>query len=511
MTHRFIKILYQRTGSAIRRKGYGMRRGAWLLMSVLLFSVLYGCSGSGKEKPELMLYCAAGMKPPVEKIVKQYEKEYGVDVMVQYGGSGTLLSNIRVVKNGDLYLAADKSYIEKAREYGLIDEVMDVAHLTPVIIVKKGNPKNIHSLKDLLRDDVRLCIANPSAASVGRLTQKMLEENGMWDKVQKNIKVLKPTVNDVANDVKIGSVDAGIVWDATGNQYSGLENIPVPEFKKHTQTVSVAILKSTKDPTAALKFARYLTARDRGLEVFREFKYEPVEGDIWEETPKIVFYSGGVNRIVIDSTIRAFEKREGVEVVTVYNGCGILVSQIKAGQKPDAYLTCDTLFMNQVKDEFTDIKDVSQTQIVIITDKENSKNIRSMRDLAKPGLKVGMCNPKQSALGTLTMKLLQGCSVKDKILANVRSQTPTADLLVNQMRTGSLDAAIVYKANTAKVKDKFTIVPIDMKEANATQNLGVNIYSKHKKLMERFFDAITSEESKHKYEENGFQWKFRGY
>ncbi len=480
-----------------------------VILVAMLMLLTIGCGTADKNKPKLMFYCAAGMKPPVSKIVKQYEKEYGVEVMVQYGGSGTLLSNLRVVKNGDLYLAADKSYIQKAQEYGLIDEVMDVARLTPVLIVKKGNPENIKSLKDLLRKDVKVCIANPSAASIGRLTKKMLEENGIWDKVQENIKVLKPTVNEVANDVKIGSVDVGIVWDATGNQYGDLENISVPEFNDFTQTVSLAILKSTKNATAALKFGRYLTARDRGLKVFKEFNYNPVEGDIWEETPKIVFYSGGVNRIVIDSTIRAFEKREGVEVVTVYNGCGILVSQIKAGQKPDAYLTCDTSFMNQVKDDFMDIKDVSQTQIVIITDKANNKNIKSMRDLAKPGLKVGMCNPRQSALGTLTMKLLQGCSVKDKILANVRSQTPTADLLVNQMRTGSLDAAIVYKANTAKVKDKFTIVPIDLKEANATQNLGLNIYSNHKNLMERFFKVITSENSKHKYEMNGFQWKYR--
>ncbi len=488
-----------------------MRRLPVYIASLLIATVM-GCS-SPKKKTEnkLMLYCAAGMKHPISEIVKQYEKEYGVYVQMQYGGSGTLLSNIRVVKSGDLYLAADKSYIEKANEYGLIDEVMDVAHLTPVLLVKKGNPKNINSLNDLLQEGVKICIANPSAASVGRLTKKMLETTGMWDKIQKNIKVQKPTVNDVANDVKIGSVDVGIVWDATGNQYADLQNIAVPEFKKYTQTVSLTVLKSTKDPTAALRFARYLTARDKGLAVFDKYNYVPADGDVWEETPRLVFYSGGVNRIVIDSTIKAFEKREGVEIATVYNGCGILVSQIKAGQKPDAYLTCDTSFMSQVEDQFADIKDVSQTHIVIITDKENSKNIHSMRDLAKPGLKLGMCNPKQSALGALTMRLLAGCKVKDKILDNVRSQAPTADLLVNQMRTGSLDASIVYMANLALVKDKFTVVPVDLKEANATQSLGLNIHSKHKILMDRFFKAITSAESQKKYQANGFLWKYKGY
>ena len=94
-----------------------MRRISLILLSLLLVT-LYSCGPQEGKKETLVFYCAAGMKPPVSEIVKQYQKEYGVDIQVQYGGSGTLLSNIRVVKRGDLYLAADKSYIEKAREYG---------------------------------------------------------------------------------------------------------------------------------------------------------------------------------------------------------------------------------------------------------------------------------------------------------------------------------------------------------------------------------------------------------
>ncbi len=72
----------------------------------------------------LVLYCAAGVNPPVAQIVKNYQDEVGVTVSVQYGGSGTLLSNLRVAQTGDLYLAADASYIQIAREQGLIAETI---------------------------------------------------------------------------------------------------------------------------------------------------------------------------------------------------------------------------------------------------------------------------------------------------------------------------------------------------------------------------------------------------
>ena len=37
--------------------------------------------------------------------------------------------------------------------------------------------------------------------------------------------MFKPTVNEVANDVKIKTVHAGIVWDATVRQYPELETV----------------------------------------------------------------------------------------------------------------------------------------------------------------------------------------------------------------------------------------------------------------------------------------------
>jgi molybdate transport system substrate-binding protein len=475
----------------------------------LIFGFLFLLTGCNKNNPSesLFIYCAAGLKPAVANIAKEYSQKYHIDVQAQYGGSGTLLSNIRIAKRGDLYLAADESYIKNANEYGLTDEVQPVAYLKPVIAVKRGNPKNIKSLQDFYRPDINVAIANPDAASIGRQTQKMLTELGLWQSIRSSVKVLKPTVNDVANDIKIGSIDAGIIWDATANQYPDIEIVLVPEFENYEEQVTVAILKTTVNPAQTLSFIRYLTARDKGLLTFKDLGYNVIDGDAWEENPNILFYSGGVNRIAVENTIQAFEKREGVQVTRIYNGCGILVSQIKAGQKPDAYLTCDVSFMEQVETKFTEIENVSSTRIVIVTNKENTHNIQILADLSKNGLKIGVCNPDQSALGFLTANMLKTLGLYDSIMPNVRSQTPTADLLVNQIRTGSLDAVIVYEANTSQVKGKLNVIPIEKKEAFAIQNYGLGVNSDHKYLMRRFFKFITSEQSRQQYEVNGFEWQ----
>ena len=102
---------------------------------------------SSSESRAIEFYCAAGMSKPMNEIIKAYREDYpGRKVEVSYGGSGTLLTKIRAQKSGDLYLAADTSYIQIAQEKDLAEESIPVARLWPVIVVKKGNPKKIYEL-----------------------------------------------------------------------------------------------------------------------------------------------------------------------------------------------------------------------------------------------------------------------------------------------------------------------------------------------------------------------------
>ena len=62
-------------------------------------------------------------------------------------------------------------------------------------------------------------------------------------------------------------------------------------------------------------------------------------------------------------------------------------------------------------------------------------------------------------MGWLTQNTLKEGGVQEQVMENVTVQTPTGDMLVNQLLTGSLDAAVVYLSNANKVeKDSFAIL-----------------------------------------------------
>jgi molybdenum ABC transporter molybdate-binding protein len=455
------------------------------------------------------------MRIPVERIAAEYEQQYGVHVQLQYGGSNTLLSQMEVSQVGDLYLAADEMYIDLAQDKGLVREAIPVARMRPVLAVAAGNPQGVSGIKDLLRDDVRVALANADQAAVGREARALLRETGQWSELEQHVRahgVFKPTVSDVANDIKLGAVDAGIVWDATAAQYPEIEAIPVPELEPGVSLISVGVMSRSKQPTTALRFARFLAARDRGLRYFSDAGFQAVDGDVWAEVPELTFFVGSVNRRALEETVKEFAQREVVEINTVYNGCGILTAQMRSmlgddqtGGFPDMYMACDVYYLDTVRDLFQDAVNVSNTDIVIVVQEGNPKQIQGLPDLARPGVRVAVGQPEQCTIGVLSKRLLQAEGLYEEVQQNIVTQTATSALLVPNITTGSADAVLAYATDTLAEQDKCDTVPIDSPLAKAIQPYSIARSSDFKYLGRRLYQAIAR--SRERFEKAGFVWR----
>jgi molybdate transport system substrate-binding protein len=468
----------------------------------------------------LTVYCAAGLKQPVEAIAAKYRAEFGVEVQLQYGPTGALISNLRVAQRGDLFIAADDGSVADARKFELVREVLPLVRQHPVIAVRAGNPKNIRTLADLLRDDVKLALTNPDAASISRVTKAALAENSLiaggrpvvvWEQLAARAAVMKPTVTEIAADLSLGTVDAAILWDATVPQFKGLAAVDVPELKDRVENASAAVLAATTQSVAALKFARYLAAPEKGGAVFQSHGFQLAGGDKWAEKPDLILYSGGVNRLAVEKLLRQFADREGVNVTTVFNGCGILCATMKTmgdatnPKFPDAYYACDLCFVPPVAEQFPEAVLLTETDIVIAVRKGNPHGVRTLADLALPGLKVGLCNAEQSTLGFMTRGMLKQTGLLDSIRKNVVVEVPTADFLINQMRAGGLDAAIVYRVNAAPQAEHIEFFPIKHEGAKAIQPFAVRKDSPNTHLARRLLDFLKA--NRGEFEQAGFQWR----
>lgn len=73
-------------------------------------------SQGDSKSAEILLFCAASNQAVMEEIRREYEAETGRRVVIQYGSSQSLLSQIEVSGTGDLYLPADDSFLAMGRK-----------------------------------------------------------------------------------------------------------------------------------------------------------------------------------------------------------------------------------------------------------------------------------------------------------------------------------------------------------------------------------------------------------
>lgn len=263
----------------------GIALGSLLLLSGLVF-FLYRETRPQSESADksLIVYCAAALKPTMQATAADYEHETGIRIEFRFGSSEHILAQAAFSRAGDLFLPADESYIRVAAEKWLVAESFPLARMRAVVLVRPGNPRGLARFDDLLKTDLRLGQANPDAAAIGKVTREHLQKIGKWQALAGNTLVYHATVTDAANAVLAGSNDAAIVWDAVATNYPTLAVVKIAELEGATGRVELAVLKSSADPEASHRFARFIRAWDRGQKAFRAAGFTDLDpGPAWAE------------------------------------------------------------------------------------------------------------------------------------------------------------------------------------------------------------------------------------
>lgn len=228
------------------------------------------------QAADLYLYAGAGLKDPVEKIVKQFEQQTGNKVTIEYGGSGQLLARYNQVKTGDLYLPGSSDYVEKLEKTG---DVKEAAHLVlhiPVMAIRQDKSAGIDSFKALAESNLRLGIGDSKAMALGKGAEKMLELSGYQKELNDKVVVKAATVKQLMLYLLNGDVDAAIIgrsgaWKVRDKVYLLPNPAGTPEEK-----VTIALLSSSKNPTEAKQLLDLFNS-EQGVKYFVDEGFLPIK------------------------------------------------------------------------------------------------------------------------------------------------------------------------------------------------------------------------------------------
>lgn len=138
---------------------------------------------------------------------------------------------------------------------------------------------------------------------------------------------------------------------------------------------------------------------------------------------------------------KAFEHdHPGVRVSFSFAGSQSLVAQIKQGAPADVLATADEQTIASVRTQLVAAPVVfAHNQLAIITAHGNPLHLRSLRDLARPGLKVVLAGPTVP-VGKAADKALSNAGV---VLHPVSLEDSVSGV-ISKVRLGEADAGIAY-------------------------------------------------------------------
>lgn len=268
-------------------KSFILKKAAIIVSMLALFFVMFltGCSKGQEAKNEdgtqkrLLVYAGAASKPPTEEVAKAFEKKTGVKVDLVFGGSGAVLSQMELSKKGDLYFPGSSDFMEKAIQKGLVYPKTEsrIVYLVNSINVQKGNPKNIHSLKDLTKPGIKVAIANPETVCVGLYATEIIDKTFTTQEKEafkKNLLNYTESCDKTATAISLKTVDAVIGWSVFQDwDPATIETIPLQQDEiQRIGYIPIAVSTFTENKKLSQEFIDFLNS-DEGKAIFKKYKY----------------------------------------------------------------------------------------------------------------------------------------------------------------------------------------------------------------------------------------------
>ncbi len=176
-----------------------------LATSVALSGLLVwaGCQGANQPSEELLILCGTSFRPPVEKLKAEYEAETGQQVLLSFGGSEDLLPHVQKHAMGDVFVTHDP-YMQYTEDHQAMLRWVQVGHLSPVLVVKKGNPKNLRRLEDLTQPGLQVALPNPEFSTCGEMVFALLDKKGIKEAVLQNVGNVRALGFEAVGDLRLG-------------------------------------------------------------------------------------------------------------------------------------------------------------------------------------------------------------------------------------------------------------------------------------------------------------------
>ena len=220
---------------------------------------------------DLWVFSAGAVAPPLQEAIRKFEVKEGISCRFTPGKPEALLKAIRDNKQGDVISCGAEYVHDEAEDIGVL--IKGTRHSLgcrrSVIIVDRGNPKNIESLEDLCQEGTRVGIA--VGGCLKGVWDDIFSKAGLIEKVRPNIVEHADACGSLMGLIHSGRVDAVIGWNAFKTVWSeSCEAIELPRDLQVYRSTAVQTISFTRNQELSERLITFLLSPE-GIDIYKRF------------------------------------------------------------------------------------------------------------------------------------------------------------------------------------------------------------------------------------------------
>ncbi len=228
------------------------------------------------------------------------------------------------------------------------------------------------------------------------------------------------------------------------------------------------------------------------------------------EKIRLVAFVGAASKPPSTEAKEAFEKANPDIVIDMtFGGSGTLLNQMTLEETGDIYMPGSDDYMEKAEAKGAVLPETRSIVAYLIpaicVQTGNPKNIRSLKDLTRPGMTVGLAEAGAVCLGDVSDEILQKAGLEAAVKKNVITYARSCDQTQQLVQLGEVDAVIGWDAFKHWAPDRIDIVSISP-DYLRVRNIpaAVSVYTAQREAAQRYIDFLTSEEGRAIFSKHGY-------
>lgn len=218
---------------------------------------------------------------------------------------------------------------------------------------------------------------------------------------------------------------------------------------------------------------------------------------------RLQVFAGAASKPPTEEAAKAFERKTGVKVDLVFGGSGFVLSQMMLAKRGDVYFPGSSDFMELAKKKGAVFPETERNVVYLVqainVQKGNPKKIRTLRDLARPGLRVAIANPEGVCVGLYAVETIEKhltVAEKAAVKKNIVTYTESCEKTATAVSLKTVDAVIGWSVFEHWDPERIETVPLKKQEINRIGYIPAAIatFTQNRALAQKFIDFLLSAE-----------------